>query len=137
MNHALHNGSRLVDPVLWALGGVLLVAIVSLSLGPGVGEALFPSSDKLFHAGAYGVLSFVVLLAGVWRPGRGEGRWPTKTALVLAAVIALGVAIELVQPLFARDADVWDGLADAGGALIAAAAWSLLKRRTGPATRTG
>jgi hypothetical protein len=123
-----------VDRLLWGLAVAIAVSIVVFSLGPAVGETLFPNADKLFHAGAYGSLAFVVLLAGAWRPGRGEGRWPTKTRVILAAVIGMGVAVELVQPIFARDADPFDGLADAVGALAALGLWMWLKhsRRVSP-----
>jgi glycopeptide antibiotics resistance protein len=52
---------------------------------------------------------------------------------IVAGAVALGCVIELVQglDLFAkRQPDVWDAVADAGGALIGLWAWRALSRRS-------
>lgn len=69
--------------------------------------------DKLVHAVLFGVLAWLAArsfsAAGLPRP----------RLLALLAAAALGGAIELVQPLVARDRDLWDAIANATGAVVA------------------
>jgi VanZ family protein len=84
---------------------VVWVSMVPNSELPEVGV-----SDKIEHALAYLVLT----LAGLWAlPRRG---W-----LVLAAVVAFGVGVELLQAGFSfdRQGDWRDAVANATGALMA------------------
>lgn len=114
---------------LWLLLGLILVATVLLSLAPSVAEPAFPLADKLFHLTAYGLLTLVGLLAGVWRPARGAGPLAGRAVWLLAAVVGLGVVIEIVQGAVGRDPSVLDALADLFGALLAAGIWSVLPGR--------
>ena len=72
--------------------------------------------DKLAHAGAYGILTTLILVS--WRraggaPGLG-GR-----LLVASIVLAYGVVDELTQPFVGRQCELADWLADALGAGLA------------------
>ena len=118
---------RVVDASLWLLAGMLLTAIIVLSLGPAEAPDSFPYEDKIFHAAAYAALTFVVLLAGVWRPGRGNGRWPAATGWMLLGVVVFGIALEVIQAFVSRDVSAFDGLADAVGATLALGIWKSLR----------
>jgi VanZ family protein len=66
-----------------------------------------------------------MLLAAVWAPVRGEGRFPSAALAITAVAFTFGVAIEVVQgPLPERDADILDALANALGALTALVLWT-------------
>jgi VanZ family protein len=67
--------------------------------------------DRLVHAGAYALLTAVILLA---RDRGGSGRRPS-TIVLASCVVAFGTAMELAQAAVHRDAAVVDGLADAIG----------------------
>ena len=80
------------------------------------------------HALAYFVTTLLVLLAAVWRPGRGEGvlwRWRGGSSWGWSLA---GGAVEVVQSSVGRDGELADWLAEivavaAGGrrAVVAAA----------------
>ncbi len=117
-----------LDTVLGVLSLCLVGVVLRLTLGPVPDEAaLFPQADKLFHAGSLGLLAFLLLLVGVWRPGRGAGWWPAGAWWIVGGSALFGVLIEVAQSFLSRDADVFDALADLMGTLIAL--WSLLKQR--------
>lgn len=123
------RGRRRVDALLWALSALALAATFYFSLWrvpPGANS--FPSADKLLHAGSYFVLTGLLLLAAVWRPGRGDGAFPWAGGFLVGAAIALGTSIEFVQgtTLF-RTADPLDALADIVGAMLAYVAWRGLR----------
>jgi hypothetical protein len=123
---------RSVDRVLWVLSGAALVAIVVFSLGPGPPSGGFSLFDKLQHAAAYAVLTGSVLLAAVWRPGRGDGPFPRSAPSIALGAMALGVLLEVAQaigPFGHRSADPLDGLADAAGIGCATLAWAAVKFR--------
>ena len=121
----------IVDAVLWILVGVVALTTVALSLGPSISEEIFPGADKLFHFSVYATLSFLLLLAGVWRPGRGYGPWPWGTGWVVASAALLGGAVELAQSLVARDPNILDAGANLAGALVAFRLWRALRIRSG------
>jgi hypothetical protein len=77
-------------PKLWSGVGWLLVAgVVVGSLIPGTALEGFEMSDKIQHAGAYFVL--MVWFAGFYR----RAAYP----LLAAALMALGLALDLLQGL--------------------------------------
>ena len=73
---------------------------------------LFRFFDKLEHGLAYFVTSLLLLLVAVWRPGRGDGPFARWGAWVPVVLIAAGGAIELVQLLIGRDAQMGDWIAE-------------------------
>jgi VanZ family protein len=83
-------------------------------------------SDKVGHYIAYTALNMSLLLAAVWAPVRGEGRFSWAALPITLIAFGFGVAIEIVQgPLPERDAELLDALANAGGAITALVLWSL------------
>lgn len=121
--------SKALDAALWVLAVLSAVATFWYSLGPtppGVPE--FTGADKVFHGLAYGTTLVLVLLAAVWRPGRGPGRYPRVAPLVVIGAIATGGAVELLQGLTpAREPELWDWIAEILGAAAAAGAVGLLR----------
>lgn len=113
--------------VRWAFVAVVAAVILVASAGPpGSGEPvvlLGIAQDKWLHAAAYGGLAATVGWALL--VDRPLGR-----ALVLAVLLAVGygVAMEFVQaPLPARHFSLADVVADAVGAVVAAAGlWVLV-----------
>jgi len=86
-------------------------------------------SDKLIHFLAYGLLSGLLFLA-MWM-SRPNMRW--LPLLVLGIVLAYAAFDELTQPLFHRDCEFGDWLADSAAGVIAVSVLGtirhLLRRR--------
>lgn len=126
-----------IDVVLWAAAGVCVFLTLwwSLLTGPPE-ENLFANVDKVEHGLAYFMTSLLLLLAGVWRPGRGDGPFAPWGAWVPFALIVAGGAIEILQSFIGRDAELGDWMAEivavalAWGTVAALRAWS--ERRAGP-----
>jgi VanZ family protein len=126
---------RAVDGALWALSGVLLLAIVVLSLGPEGPPEPFSLADKMWHAVAYAALTGCLLLAAVWRPGRGSGWLAGRAWAIALGAALLGTFLEVAQafdPFADRHGDVGDWLANTLGLLAAFGAWRVLRQRTSP-----
>jgi FkbM family methyltransferase len=125
----------LLDAALWAASFALCVLSIAFSWGapPHLGPQ-FDWSDKAWHFLGYGALCGTLLLAAVWRPGRGGGRFPQAAAGVTLLVLALAWATEALQAPFGRDADPTDGLADLAGIALAFVAWRGLR---GPGRQGG
>ncbi len=86
---------------------------------------LFDGIDKLFHAGAYGVLAIFVWLA--LPEGSGRAR---RVVLALALSSAYGVSDEVHQHWVpGRTTDVLDWTADTAGAALAVGGLELVLRR--------
>ena len=96
---------------LWLLiGGALVVLLLYGSLAPAKALPPLAGSDKLWHAGSY----FVVMAYFsqiYWRV--------SERLLIAAALIALGVAIEFIQPYVNREFDWFDALANGVGVVAA------------------
>lgn len=108
------RADRAIDAALWASGvlfaGVTLV--YSLVVTPPQGGA-FAVSDKSLHIASYFATSMCLLLAAVWRPGRGDGPLPSWGLRGAVALVAIGAAIEVLQAAFTpRQAEFADVLAD-------------------------
>ncbi|CAN5649130.1 hypothetical protein BH20ACT23_BH20ACT23_14480 [soil metagenome] len=116
-----------VDKSLRAGSVVLALAIVGLSLGPAPEEPTFQISDKVIHGLAYFSLTLAVLLAWVGRPGRLAQSFQVAVAATLV-VVSGGLLVELAQSLVSRQIEVLDALANALGAGLAFAVWSLVIR---------
>jgi VanZ family protein len=129
--------ARRIDALLWALSWSMLLAVVVLSLIP---MSAFPSMtglDKLVHGLAYGALTLSFLLAGVWRPGRGEGRYPMAALAIPLCAVVVGVIVELIQDVQSyRSMDAFDALADAVGAALGVVLWFALRRTNEPTPST-
>jgi len=104
--------------------------IFFLSAQPKLPEVifLFDGIDKLFHAGAYGVLGLLVSYA--------LGVSSRRAALVAVALSSLYGASDELHQYFVpgRSCDVFDWLADTSGAAVAVAMLGVWQRR-GRATR--
>jgi hypothetical protein len=119
------------DFVLWIIAFASAGPTVALSF---VGEP--PGSqivglDKVEHAVAYFMTTVVVLLAGVWRPGRGAGPWWRFRRWVAGGILIAGALIEVLQAtvMTHRNGDVRDWFAGAAGVTLAVATVAALRRR--------
>jgi VanZ family protein len=102
-----------IDRRLW--GAALLCGAVTLWLSLAAvppGTSTFNGADKVEHGVAYLVTSLLVLLAAVWRPGRGDGPFARWWLAVLATMVAAGGAVEIVQSFVGRDAEAADWVAE-------------------------
>lgn len=109
--------SRWPGPVRWTLTALSLAAVFWLALSPADDVPSVGFSDKIQHGLAFAALTSAY---GLMFPRR---RWA-----VLAGMIAIGVAIEVLQAVmpFGRDAELADLAADAAGILIGFIALRLL-----------
>ena len=109
-------------PFLVALGWVLvaLIAYLSLTPAPPSFEMGFEQGDKLEHFLAYGSLMLWFSQLYV--------RTPVRAAYALGFV-ALGIALEFIQPQFGRDFELADMAADALGVALGWAGALALKLR--------
>lgn len=86
-------------------------------------------SGKQLQAAAYFVNTLAVLLAIVWRPGRGAGRFDRLALPVVVGMQLLGGLIEIVQGGFVGiDSQFTDWVADAVGITLAVMAFATLRR---------
>ena len=118
----------LLERALYGATGVWSVLVVVFSLIPDDPSADV-AWDKIRHAGAYAVLTGLVLLSLVWRPGRRPQRRAVivRTGVaVTVSIVVLGGVIEVLQAkVVDRDGSWGDLLADAIGVGAAAAAWTI------------
>ena len=116
-----------LDVLLWCLAVLAISGTIVLSLSPGKQLEQTVMNDKVGHALAYAVDTFLLLLAVVWRPGRPQAleRWALPIVL---AVATLGGVIEFAQDSVGRDPDPRDWFADLIGIAVAALAFALLRR---------
>jgi len=99
------------------------------------GAHAFSMADKVLHAGCYFVVTGLLLLAAVWRPGRGDGAFPWAAGYIVGAIVAFGIVIEVLQgAFFHRNADPGDAAADLAGALIAYLVWRRVRNLQLPRT---
>ena len=139
MSSTGRSREAVIDVVLWV--AALVCACLTLwwslvSLPPE--RRLFSGVDKLQHGLAYFVTSLLLLLAAVWRPGRGDGPLARWEVWVAAALIAAGAGIEVLQSFIGRDADLGDWVAEmvavglSWATMAALRSWSR-RRAGGPA----
>jgi VanZ family protein len=101
---------RVATAAMWAFWGVLaLVVWGELSRG-GIGINVY---DKIQHLGAYAILAGLATLATGARKG-----W----LWALLGLVALGGALEIVQGLVGRDADIRDEIANTLGVIVGGSA---------------
>jgi VanZ family protein len=122
--------TRIAEVAVWCGAWGSVAAALLLSLRPRAPQDPAVAADKLLHVGGYAVMSLLFLLAAVWLPGRGAGRWGDRGAPVVASVLAFGLAIEAAQPFVGRSGEVLDGVANALGAALGWVLWSVARRRS-------
>jgi len=74
-------------------------------------------------------MTTLFLLAAVWRPGRGDGPFATWQAPLLAAILAAGAIVEIVQVPLGREGELGDWVAEVVGVAAAALLIAGLRRR--------
>jgi hypothetical protein len=120
---------------LWAttIGLALLTLLFSFGLRPPRTGA-FPIADKFGHGAMYFATFLCFLLAAVWRPGRGDGPFPTKASLFAFSVVMAGIVIEVLQEVATahRHAEVGDVHAEGIGAFGALAVQAWMRRAGSP-----
>ena len=79
------------------------------------------------HAFAYFLTSLLLLLAAVWRPGRGDGVLAPWTWWVLGAMVLAGGAVEIVQSFVGREAELADWVAEIVAVVAAAGVLAVLR----------
>jgi VanZ family protein len=99
--------------IFWAL--CLTVIIIMSLLPPSEVEGTLPYNDKLLHVAAYAALGFLTFLAA---PESGKRRLWLLSVYTVLFCTAVGLAIELIQPLTGRSLEVLDLAADSGGAIL-------------------
>jgi VanZ family protein len=128
---------QLIDLFLWALVVIMALLVVYTSVSA-PGDGSLPISDKLMHFLAYTGLTTSMLLAAVWAPVRGEGRFPASPILIVVIACLFGFGIEVVQgPLPERDAELLDALANTAGAITALTIWSVWRSSVAPSRSSG
>jgi hypothetical protein len=108
----------IVDRTLVALSVVALLFTAYASLRSTVPDLLhLPEQDKIGHAAAYFCVFLPSLFALVWRPGRGDGVLANRQLGLAAALLSVGVLMEVLQALFApaRSPEFLDVVADGVG----------------------
>ena len=89
------------------------------------------------HAFAYFVTSLLLLLAAVWRPGRGDGVLAPWTWWVLGAMVLAGGAVEIVQSFVGREAELADWVAEIVAVVAAAGVLAVLRASGAPGSSRG
>jgi len=128
----MRSSQRLIDTGLWSASAALLLSLVVLSVIPEPPIGGPRPTDLLLHVAAYAPTTLLLLLAGVWRPGRGSGRFPRSALAFILGLILLGSALEAVQALGwagPRQGEIGDALANAVGVAVGAGWWLLLRAR--------
>ena len=122
---------RTIDVTLWAAAAAsaFLTVWLSLVVSP-PGTNAFDSADKWQHFVAYVVTVTLFMLAAVWRPGRGSGRFWSLRWSVLPLTVAGAGAIEIVQGWTGREQEAADWVAGSAGAAVAVVANLWLRRRS-------
>jgi VanZ family protein len=114
-----------------------VIATVWFSFGGSPpGADAFPGADKVDHAIAYFATSLSFLLAAVWRPGRGDGPFPTWGRWMPFLAVGAGILIEVIQGTTgSREAEVMDVVAEVIGVAAALTIHAWLRRRDGAGRR--
>ena len=121
-----------IDRVLWAAACLCVALTLWLSLVEvPPGTSAFGGADKVEHAFAYFVTSLLILLAAVWRPGRGDGVLAPWRWWVLVAMVLAGGAVEIMQSFVGREAELADWVAEIVAVVLAAGVLALWRRSAG------
>jgi VanZ family protein len=118
-------------PAAAATAGIAVLSLLPARVFCGVEATLppIPAFDKIVHAGMYAALTATGLYACAHAA---RGRLRCATAIALAATL-YGLVMELCQGLLttSRHMDLFDGLANATGAFLCAAAFYVWPRLRG------
>jgi VanZ family protein len=117
---------KALDTLVWVVAWALLLIAVVGSLSPREGGG-FSFSDKLTHVVGYTALCAAFLLAAVWLPRRGPGRFPGGAVAVTVAIALVGAVIELLQGYVGRTVDVLDAAANIAGCVGGLLLWGALR----------
>jgi len=107
-------------PVLVVMAGVGIVSLMPIESGTRV----WNHSDKIIHAGLYGLLGFLSSRAGGW----GQGRRVAVGMLGFVIATVFGGVMEWLQSFVERGPSWGDVVADAAGAAGGATLWLLRQR---------
>jgi hypothetical protein len=120
------------DLVLWSIVALSIVSTVVWSFVEPPGAGFGHGIDKGQHALAYFVTMLAALLAAVWRPGRGPGRFPGARWSIAAGALVCGAMIEILQRVSTtnRQGDVRDWLAEVAGVGLALLVQLVLEQRS-------
>ncbi|MGH2652952.1 MAG: VanZ family protein [Actinomycetota bacterium] len=132
MSSPSRTRGKVIDAALWTLSALLLGTLTTLSLVPSPPVGGPRPVDLILHVAAYAPTTLVLLLAAVWRPGRGPGRFPGMAGWIVAGLVLLGAGIEVVQGLGLtgpRQGEPIDALANALGVAAGFGMWSVLETR--------
>lgn len=104
----------------WLLTGLLLCAtpLFFISVSGGLLRHVPPELYAFGHVGLFGVVALLLLHT----PALKRLAFGRRAVLTLAAVLLVGGALEVVQPLFGRSASLMDLGQNLAGALVAVAA---------------
>ena len=72
--------------------------------------------------------ALLILLAAVWRPGRGDGVLARWQWWVVAAMVLAGGAIEIIQSFVGREAELADWVAEIVAVALATGVLWVLRR---------
>ena len=131
------TASWLVDTGLWVASLALLALSFVFSWGPPPPSPDVGWFDKVWHFLGYGALCETLLLAAVWRPGRGPGRFPRAGLLIGGLVLLVAWLTEALQAPFGRDVQLTDALADLAGVLSGLMGWRAISGGAAPASPPG
>ena len=126
MDPARTTTIKALDTLAWVVAWTLLFVAVVASLTPREGNGL-SFSDKWTHVVGYTALCASFLLAAVWLPRRGPGRFPRSAVAVTVAVALVGAVIELLQGYVGRTVDVLDVAANIAGCVGGRLLWGALR----------
>jgi len=116
---------RRVITVALILYWVFALTMTHLPKPPPIGP---PVSDKVIHFLAYGLLTGLLFLA-LW-VSRPSMRW--LPLIVLGIIMAYAAFDELTQPIFHRDCEFGDWLADSAAAVVAVTVLGLIRHFARP-----
>jgi hypothetical protein len=119
-----------IDIALWLSAFVCGIVTLWLSLwAVPPGTTAFAGADKVEHAIAYFVTALLLLLAAVWRPGRGDGPLARWWWGVLASLVVVGGLVELIQTQIGREGEWKDWFAEIVAVALAWAVIAIAKAR--------
>lgn len=109
----------------WILGFFWTLAFTGTHFPHAQVPGGFSWGDKVVHGTMFFVLASLLLWA---LPDHLRPRW-RRVTLVLGVLLVYAIFDETTQPMFGRDRDFLDGMADMAGATLASIVFFFLPRR--------